>query len=296
VKILLALLLLSVGQPGYVERLEADRSKRDAAFSNSLTSPLATVSIWRVNQPELVFGSSREANLVWKQPSIAPLHLKVYLTEGSVFLEPLEGLVHSVSSGRQLSGKQPWKVGEYYRVGIKHLVLQLHPVGPVVRAIDPESPAFQEFSGLPYFPVDSTYRVRARIEPQEKKLRMVLDTQGWEREAWHFGKLHFELHGDKQELVLLVFDENPQTDSTFLLMFRDKTSGNETYPACRYLQIPFQEKGETWVDFNLAFNPSCAYGAGFACPLPPSGNTMKTAIRAGEKKYPHHTESKEAVQ
>lgn len=295
-RILFALLLLAVGQPGYVEHLEEDRLKRDEAFSDSLKSPLATVSIWRVDQPELVFGSSQDADLVWKQPSIAPLHLKVYWTEGSVFLEPLEGSVQSVSSGKQLSEKHPWQIGEYYRVGVKYLVLQLHPVGPVVRAIDPESPAFLEFSGLPYFPVDPTYRVRARIEPQEKKRRVVLDTQGWEREAWHFGKLHFELHDEAQELVLLVFDENPPPDSHFLLMFRDKTSGNETYPACRYLEIPYQNSGETWVDFNLAFNPYCAYGDGFACPLPPSGNAIKTAVRAGEKKYPRHTESKETVQ
>ena len=295
-RILIALLLLAVEQPGYVERLQENRLERDEAFSDSLRSPLATVSIWRVDQPELVFGSSREADLIWNQPSIAPLHVQVYWTEGGIFLEPLEGLIQSVSSGRHLREKHPWKIGEYYRVGAKDLVLQLHPVGPVIRAIDPESAAFLEFSGLLYFPVDPSYRVRARIEPQARKRRVVLDTQGWEREAWQFGKLLFELHGESQELVLLVFDKNPSPDSQFLLMFRDQTSGRETYPACRYLQIPYQENGETWVDFNLAFNPYCAYGDGFACPLPPSGNTISTAVRAGEKTYPRHTESKEAVQ
>jgi uncharacterized protein (DUF1684 family) len=78
-------------------------------------------------------------------------------------------------------------------------------------------------------------------------------------------------------------------------MFRDKTSGKETYPACRYLYIPYQDRGETWVDFNLAFNPYCAYGDGFACPLPPHGNTISTAVRAGEMTYPRHTKSKENV-
>jgi hypothetical protein len=295
VRFFIALFLLTVEPNGYVERLEGERVERDEVFSDSLKSPLATVSIWRVDQAQLTFGSSRQADLVWNQPSIAPLHLRVYWAEGTVYLEPLEGPVRSVSSGERLVGRQQWEIDEYYQVGDKHLVLQLHPVGPVIRAIDSEATAFLEFSGLHYFPVEPSYRVRARIEPQERKRRVILDTQGWERESWHFGKLLFELHGEPQELALLLFDKNPSPNSRFLLMFRDTTSGKETYPACRYLSIPYQEEGETWVDFNLAFNPYCAYGDGFACPLPPYGNTISTAVRAGEKTYPRHPKSKETV-
>lgn len=291
----IALFLLTVEPHGYVERLEGERVERDEVFSDSLKSPLATVNIWRVDQPELTFGSSSEADLVWNEPSIAPVHLRVYWRDDSVYLEPIGGPVQSVSSEEQLRGRQLWEIGEYYQVGDKHLVLQLHPVGPVIRAIDSEADAFLEFSGLRYFPVDPAYRVCARIEPQERRRRVVLDTQGWEREAWYFGKLFFELHGESQELVLLLFDKDPSPDSRFLLMFRDKTTGKETYPACRYLSIPYQEEGETWVDFNLAFNPYCAYGDGFACPLPPYGNTISTAVRAGEKTYPRHPKSKETV-
>jgi hypothetical protein len=101
-----------------------------------------------MHQPELTFGRSRRADLVWNQPSIAPLHLRVYWTERKVYLEPLEGPVRSVSSEERLRGKQLWEIGEYYRVGDKHLVLQTHPVGPVIRAVDSEAAAFLEFSGL----------------------------------------------------------------------------------------------------------------------------------------------------
>lgn len=285
---LTVLLLLLVGQAGYIEDIERERQERDEAFGDALTSPLATVRIWRVDRPELIFGSSSEADLVWKQASIAARHLKVYSTGKAVSLESLEGPIRAVSSGKRLKGRQTWQTGEYYQVGTKYLVLQPHPVGPVIRAIDPEARALLEFSGLPYFPVEGSYRVRARILPDEPKRRVVLDTQGWERPAWHFGKLLFELQGNPQELVLLLFEENPSAGSEFLLMFRDETSGKETYPACRYLQIPYQENGELWVDFNLAFNPYCAYGDGFACPLPPDGNAISVPVRAGEKIYPHH--------
>jgi len=67
------------------------------------------------------------------------------------------------------------------------------------------------------------------------------------------------------------------------LPFRDETSGKETYGAGRYVEIPY-EQGETEieVDFNLAYNPSCAFSPAYDCPFPPPGNRLAIAIRAGE--------------
>jgi len=89
---------------------------------------------------------------------------------------------------------------------------------------------------------------------------------------------------------LILFGEEGGEESGFLIMFRDQTSGEDTYAACRYLQIPFQSGGEVWLDFNRATNPSCAYATSFACPLPPAGNRLSVPIRAGEKTFSvtHH--------
>jgi uncharacterized protein (DUF1684 family) len=46
--------------------------------------------------------------------------------------------------------------------------------------------------------------------------------------------------------------------------------------------------GYTFIDFNKAYNPPCAFTAFATCPLPPAQNRLTIAITAGEKKYGHH--------
>ena len=43
--------------------------------------------------------------------------------------------------------------------------------------------------------------------------------------------------------------------------------------------------GEITLDFNYAYNPSCAYDPRWACPLAPRENWLAAAIRAGERKF-----------
>jgi uncharacterized protein (DUF1684 family) len=68
-------------------------------------------------------------------------------------------------------------------------------------------------------------------------------------------------------------------------VFRDLTSGRETYPSARFLYTPPVENGKVVVDFNFAQNPPCAYNPYTTCPLPPPQNRLGIAIEAGEKKY-----------
>ncbi|MDO4263466.1 MAG: DUF1684 domain-containing protein [Deinococcus sp.] len=70
------------------------------------------------------------------------------------------------------------------------------------------------------------------------------------------------------------------------LPFRDATSGQETYGLGRYLDVPLTWAGESvtaQLDFNRAYHPSCAYGEGFSCPLPPSEHWLSAAVRVGER-------------
>lgn len=68
--------------------------------------------------------------------------------------------------------------------------------------------------------------------------------------------------------------------------FKDLTNKTETYSGGRYLSI-WKPKGEKIIlDFNMAYNPSCAYGSGrFSCPIPPKENFLSVEILAGEKKF-----------
>ena len=65
--------------------------------------------------------------------------------------------------------------------------------------------------------------------------------------------------------------------------FADLTTGDETYPAGRYLDLDPTATGYYMIDFNRAYNPYCAYNSAYECPYPPSSNRLKIAVKAGEK-------------
>jgi uncharacterized protein (DUF1684 family) len=69
-------------------------------------------------------------------------------------------------------------------------------------------------------------------------------------------------------------------------IFRDRTSGKQTYPAGRFLYAEPAKDGRVVLDFNRAQNPPCAFTAFATCPLPPKGNALAVAVASGEKN-PH---------
>ena len=280
----------------YVSDIEAQRREKDARFSDPSSSPLATRAIWRLKEGEQVIGLGSDIDLKFGAEWTRPRHARVTWDDQGIFLESLEGMVRTVppdwapgNRSSMVSGihveRVEWEFGEKYELGEAIVVLDRHPVGPVLRLILPWTFNAEAFTGLKYFPVNSDFRVRGRVQPGPMQALTVVDTQGWERPGHVYGKLQFQLEGRSQELDLLVFEAEPATDSQFMLIFQDQTSGKESYPACRYLYLPFQKEGAIWVDFNLAFNPYCAYANGFACPLPLPGNRLDVAVRAGEKTY-----------
>lgn len=95
------------------------------------------------------------------------------------------------------------------------------------------------------------------------------------------GVLEFSLGG--QPMSLAAFVEEGQALENLFVPFADLTTGKETYPAGRYLDIRPTSTGFYNVDFNLAYNPTCAYNASYDCPYPPASNRLKVEIRAGEK-------------
>lgn len=143
------------------------------------------------------------------------------------------------------------------------------------------------FEGLKYFDVDEAYRVKAKLEPIEKKKVVIIGTSdGKEQKYLEYAHAIFDLNGSKNKLLILeVMETGPQRGKLFLA-FADETSGNETYGAGRYLDLKKVAAATSVVlDFNLAYNPYCAYTDSYTCPLPPRENILKIAIRAGEKSY-----------
>ena len=87
---------------------------------------------------------------------------------------------------------------------------------------------------------------------------------------------------DLHTLDAFVEDGTVQITSLFV-PFADKTTGTETYAAGRYLDLKPTSTGYYTIDFNLAYNPTCAYNASWECPYPPASNRLDVPIRAGEK-------------
>jgi uncharacterized protein (DUF1684 family) len=107
-----------------------------------------------------------------------------------------------------------------------------------------------------------------------------------EKKYLEYAFAEFELNNVVCKLLILEIADNSEYRGTLFLPFADETSAKETYGAGRYLELK-KTPGATSVtlDFNAAYNPYCAYADNFSCPFPPKQNFLKTAVRAGEKKY-----------
>lgn len=157
---------------------------------------------------------------------------------------------------------------------------------------DPESPLNPmekaAFTGIKFFPYDARYRVTARFVPYEKPEQIFMDTSKGFKEAYlRIGYFEFELDGKSLRLQAYRSPHGLHNEGYFI-PFRDATSGRESYEKARYIDLEDTsrfEGNDFIIDFNLAYNPYCAYIDRFACPYPPPENTLDVEIRAGEKKY-----------
>jgi uncharacterized protein (DUF1684 family) len=147
----------------------------------------------------------------------------------------------------------------------------------------------RNFRGLSYFEYDPAMRAMGRVkyDVEPEVFRVELGDDGlfqFQRVA----SLHFRLLDRPLQLTLFWI---LGYGGGLFLPFRDATSGSATYGGGRYLYdtIKGADLGAYWssivLDFNFAYNPSCAYDAGWSCPLAPQENTLAVAVKAGEKKW-----------
>jgi uncharacterized protein (DUF1684 family) len=139
------------------------------------------------------------------------------------------------------------------------------------------------FTGLAYYPVNPAYRFTLPLQPTEIPEELTIQTNtGEARPFLRLGTVTFEIEGETANLAVY---RGVDHDDLFV-PFRDSTSGTETYGAGRYLEPEELRDGNVLVDFNLCYNPFCAYSEHFSCPLPPFENHLtRVAIKAGEKMY-----------
>jgi uncharacterized protein (DUF1684 family) len=152
-----------------------------------------------------------------------------------------------------------------------------------LRLRDPESPIRVNFGKIDSWPIQKKYAVEARFDPYLPPHKIpIVNEIGLIDSTWTTGSLHFELDGQECSLDALVYTLE---DDFLFLIFRDATSGTETYGAGRFLYTEAPKDGRVVIDFNRAYNPPCAFSPYTTCPIPPLQNELDVAIRAGEKKY-----------
>ena len=145
------------------------------------------------------------------------------------------------------------------------------------------------FKGLRYYPYNPSLRycltVDANIEPEVFELDLQDDGL---IKLQSIGKISFEVAGQPVSLTLFwIFGYG----GGLFLPFRDLTNETDTFGGGRYLLDTIkgadlgQEDGRLIVDFNYAYNPSCAYNPRWYCPLTPPENWLTIPIRAGELRY-----------
>jgi uncharacterized protein len=148
----------------------------------------------------------------------------------------------------------------------------------------PQSPLTPDqrrsFTGLHYFPENEALRleVQADLLNDDTPVEMQTSTGGVQT---YFRHTRFKFNVDGKDAELTIY----RNEHGYFLPFVDSLAGKETYPAGRYLEPEALPGNRFFVDFNLAYNPYCAYNEMWSCPITPAENRLKVPIQAGEKLF-----------
>ena len=155
----------------------------------------------------------------------------------------------------------------------------------------------KDFKGLAFFPVDSSFIVRAKLvrTPNASTFEMATTTDR-KPNYKQYGVLTFRLQGKDCKLPIYQSQDDAKDEKYkdyLFLPFTDYTSGNDSYGGGRYMDVMLTdiEADETIVlNFNNTYNPYCAYNDKYSCPLTPRENHIDLEIKAGIKVFEKHSE------
>lgn len=140
------------------------------------------------------------------------------------------------------------------------------------------------FGGLQYHPYDPDLEFLTEPLPDpERQVLVFLTSSGSEVVYERFGWFTTLIEGQTVRLAGFAREGDDQPESLFV-PFKDTSSGFETYGGGRYLDVPLHN-GRLEVNFNFAYNPYCAFGDGWSCPIPPQENCLTVAVLAGELNF-----------
>ena len=260
-----------------IEAWRIDREERLKADDGWLT----VNGLFFLIEGENSFGSSPTNDIVLREgPEVAGLFT---LQNKRISVRATDGRTLSID-GKNVTSANLWphEGDRLPTITIGALSMFAHYSGDrlAIRMRDKESKIRYEFRGLRWFPIDKGYRVRARYRPHDRSRVVKLPNILGDIETFtSSGSVTFTL--GSQELRMMAVDSGDR----LWFIFRDLTSGSETYPAARFLYADAPGDGWTVLDFNQAYNPPCAFNPHTTCPLPPPENRLPLRVEAGELNY-----------
>jgi uncharacterized protein len=204
--------------------------------------------------------------------SVGPPHL------GTLTLSP-QGQAALAPPGKATEPFRPHP-DAFPRLAVGTLLLELHSVEGThaLRVRNLASPTRASFPGLRYFPDDPAWVIRADWAelalPETTGIGMI---GGHSDTVTVTHRALFQIEGHQ-----IALSPTHTKGGKPMFVIRDATSGAETYAAARFLFGEDIARGRITLDFNRAHNPPCAFTDLAICPLPPPGNVLPFAVRAGE--------------
>ena len=142
------------------------------------------------------------------------------------------------------------------------------------------------FQGVAYFEIDTSYILNAHFKLDKGKWFEMPTTTARKPIYRRYGFVEFVVKGKPYRLTVYqnkALRKKPGLEDYLFIPFNDLTNGKESYGGGRYLDFRIPLNSPVKLDFNLAYNPYCAYADRYSCPIPPVENKLLIEIRAGEK-------------
>ncbi|WP_295126288.1 DUF1684 domain-containing protein [uncultured Leifsonia sp.] len=189
------------------------------------------------------------------------------------------------ASVRRIAASDPAAAHAHW-ISCRNDLFSSHPASPLLDADR------DRFTGLPVSPYDPDWRFELPVHAPAEPKRMEVET-GTD------GVVPFELLGTVRVPLAGTLDvwKLASYGGGLFVPVKDALAGKRggTYGGGRYLIDSIKgadlgmsaDDGEATLvlDFNFAYNPSCAYDPAWACPLAQAGNTLPVEIPVGER-YP----------
>ncbi|HUV37074.1 MAG TPA: DUF1684 domain-containing protein [Patescibacteria group bacterium] len=276
-------------EPGGFAELEKEELKWRQEREWSMTSPTSWFTIaglfW-LEEGDNTFGTGPERDIILPEGSAPPVAGTFVLREGAVRVIPAEGV--EITMGGNAIGDTVLHSDDRDQasvIALNDLRMWVIKRGDryAIRLRDFNAPRFKNFKGLKFFPVKEEYRIRGDYNRFPRpKMVMVPTVVGTEAAMVSPGYVIFRL--GEGNIWLDAFEAGLDSTKLFII-FKDGTSGTETYGACRFLVADILDDGSVDLNFNRAHNPPCAYTPFATCPLPPRRNELSVRIEAGEMVY-----------